>query len=75
MSNSNPWKRHELTLKVHGYLDLGIAVVKQWKTDGMPVGDAEGIELWTEFIQSWNNHMLTANVIKQGETDDSKERR
>lgn len=46
------WKRSDLKLHNHGYYSLASAVLKQWKQDGRPRSDLEGITIWGELLKS-----------------------
>lgn len=51
--NKDNWTRQELTLKKDGYIDLIIAIIKQWVDDGKPVSDLPQIKLWVQLLDSY----------------------
>jgi hypothetical protein len=42
-----------------GFLDLASAVIQQWKLDGKPRNDVEGVKLWATLIESHHKTMLS----------------
>lgn len=59
----NAWSRKELRTAPDGYYDLAAAVIEQWKQDGQPRGDREGVEMWAELLQS---HRRMMHSVMQG---------
>jgi polyphosphate kinase 2 (PPK2 family) len=68
------YKRSELKLKVHGYQDLAAAVIRQWKTDGMPRSDLGGVRLWNEYMNA-HESMMHRSPIRTGSLDNVRRRR
>ena len=51
------YKRRELRVCNNGYYDLAKEVIRQWKQDGMPRGDMEGVNLWADLLKSHQRMM------------------
>lgn len=67
--DSSVYRGSELKLKVDGYADLSKAIIKQWKYDGKPQGDFEGVSLWAELLQSHVNLMHRNAGVRHGSLD------
>lgn len=67
LKNDHRYRGNELKLMVDGYADLSKAIIKQWKYDGKPQGDFEGVSLWAELLQSHVNLMHRNNGVKHGD--------
>ncbi len=45
------WRREELRVYQDGVQALAAAVLRQWKKDGMPKSDLEGVEPWARVVE------------------------
>jgi hypothetical protein len=59
------FKKRDYKLCSRGYIDLATAVVRQWRDDGRPMGDAEGAKMWAQLLDAHKKQMHSA--IRAGE--------